>query len=111
MLSIRKMAEKAKLWAKKAWNFRTFTVACVLIGSIHICLKLLDLFIDPDRRLFQSINIDAIPYVFFSNKKSIMLSLIARDKVVFNQKMLIFFSFLHQNIYCEYSLEAPHICW
>ena len=36
------------------------------------------------------------------------ISCIAPDKVgFFNQKVLIFFLFLHKNICCEYSLEAP----
>ena len=34
---------------------------------------------------------------------------IAPDKALFfNQKMLIFFFFLYENIACGYSLEAPH---
>ena len=35
---------------------------------------------------------------------------IAPDKALFffNQKVLIFFLFSHENIYCGYSLEVPH---
>ena len=44
-------------------------------------------------------------YIWYIKLEAIFVS--GLDKMLFNPKVLIFFLFLHENICCGYSLEAP----